>query len=96
MKKLFAIGICLTLLVWFAGCQVPGGGEAFKKIGEAVEKMDEIQTQLDDIQAQLDELTENFNTLADEFDEHMEKYHKAKPKTTKKITPKPKKKKVIY
>jgi len=90
MKKFLIISVALILLVWFAGCQIPGGQEAFKKLGEAVQKIDKIQAQIDSLQAQLNELTDNFNTLADEFDQHMQKYH-SKKATTPKPKPRPKK-----
>lgn len=79
MKRLFAIGIALMLLVGITGCQIPGGTEAIEKITEAVEMMEEVEMQLDEIQMQLDELTDAFNALADDYDKHLEKYHKAKP-----------------
>jgi hypothetical protein len=79
MKKLFPIALVIAFLMFFSGCQIPGGGAAVEKITEAIEMMDEIQADLNEIEMQIDELTEAFNELSKAYDAHLEKYHKAKP-----------------
>ncbi|TET46082.1 hypothetical protein E3J62_05345 [candidate division TA06 bacterium] len=84
MRKIVAALAAAGLLVFFLGCQIPGG-ENLVKIADMEKSIAELNAKVDALTESVDELASNFDELSKSYAEHLEKHHK---KTTYKPPPK--------